>query len=206
MMKLQNAYETISDLERRRAYDLRWTSKNIAAEKARAEVEERVRIAKAQEEARRRAEKEARDKAARYEKECAERKAKAAREAWEAQEARDAAEAIRSWHVLKAYREQLQREKEDRERREKDTTKCHTGIPRPNAGTAGSACQHKSFWAKLEGSRICSHCQMFQRRFAFKCPDCSKVACASCRQVLRDEKGRRGTHGPQRGYVHDSNE
>jgi len=54
-----------------------------------------------------------------------------------------------------------------------------------------SACRHEMFWPKLNGSRACQNCHGIQRHFAFQCPGCSMIACASCRQTLRGEKRRR---------------
>ncbi|CAI7570097.1 unnamed protein product [Penicillium glandicola] len=48
-----------------------------------------------------------------------------------------------------------------------------------------AACQHKAWWNRVEGRFQCSSCTEETRRFAFKCPGCEKVACASCRDILR---------------------
>jgi len=53
-----------------------------------------------------------------------------------------------------------------------------------------SACRHELFWPKLNGSHICQNCHGIQRRFAFQCPGCSMIACASCRQTIRGERRR----------------
>ena len=55
------------------------------------------------------------------------------------------------------------------------------------SGSTESACQHYRFWPKIEGRQFCRKCCTFQGRFAFECPDCGTIACASCRQSLRGE-------------------
>ena len=61
----------------------------------------------------------------------------------------------------------------------------------PSSGSTESAaagsCQHHRFWPKIEGRQFCRKCCTFQGRFAFQCPDCRTIACASCRQSLRGE-------------------
>ena len=54
-----------------------------------------------------------------------------------------------------------------------------------------SVCRHEMFWPKLNGSHTCQNCHGIQRRFAFQCPGCNIIACASCRQTMRGERRRR---------------
>jgi DNA repair exonuclease SbcCD ATPase subunit len=48
-------------------------------------------------------------------------------------------------------------------------------------------CEHRGFWPQIEGSHICSRCRVPTKKFAFECPGCQKVACATCRRELRAE-------------------
>ncbi|KAL7783564.1 hypothetical protein V8C37DRAFT_397080 [Trichoderma ceciliae] len=58
-----------------------------------------------------------------------------------------------------------------------------------SAGTTGTTpCLHKEWWTKEAGSHKCEQCSVTTSRFAFRCPSCCIVACASCRIVM---KGRR---------------
>lgn len=50
-------------------------------------------------------------------------------------------------------------------------------------------CQHKAFWPKIEGRHVCGSCHKKQNLFAFQCPGCQIIACAPCRQNIRNEKG-----------------
>jgi hypothetical protein len=50
-------------------------------------------------------------------------------------------------------------------------------------------CEHKAWWMKVEGRFRCSRCLTETRRFAFKCPGCDKIACASCRETLKHGNG-----------------
>lgn len=67
-----------------------------------------------------------------------------------------------------------------------DASKSGSGS---GSGSAGKGlCQHQRFWPKVEGRQHCRRCRTFQRLFAFECPDCGTIACASCRQFLRGEE------------------
>lgn len=61
----------------------------------------------------------------------------------------------------------------------------------PNVGSTTSSyrtnCRHGKFWPRIAGSHLCENCQTTQRHFAFQCPGCQKIACANCRQILRDQ-------------------
>lgn len=61
-----------------------------------------------------------------------------------------------------------------------------------NPNSTSSSCKHEWFWPRVMGSHQCQNCNLIQNRFAFQCPGCRMMACASCRQILRGEvpKGR----------------
>ena len=197
--KLQGLRDALQDV----------TSK-IAAEKKEKEDEERMEAAKRQEqlrkeqEARRRVEKEEIRKSwARWEELQAElRKEQAARAAKEAREAQEAWEALE--RLRKAADERRKAEAEERARaaraaeaaqkaKETRNDRFQPATPLHSYSRASmsnkSTCRHHKYWPKLEGSHLCSTCQNIQRRFAFQCPGCSMIACASCRQILKG-KGR----------------
>ncbi|CAJ2507461.1 Uu.00g086470.m01.CDS01 [Anthostomella pinea] len=103
-------------------------------------------------------------------------------------------------------REQAERERkaaEERSRRMRHETPFHdiTGglytrvpyaiyEPPPGRGTPPPVCAHRGWWGKISGSHLCSRYSTYTRLFAFKCPGCQKVACATCRRVLRGERAR----------------
>lgn len=62
-----------------------------------------------------------------------------------------------------------------------------TAFDASGSSTENNTCQHQRFWPKVEGRQFCRKCCTFQRLFAFECPDCGIVTCASCRQSLRGE-------------------
>ena len=54
------------------------------------------------------------------------------------------------------------------------------------AGAArNTACRHKMFWPKIEGSHQCSICHQSFYKWILQCPGCNTMACASCRKSLR---------------------
>ncbi|MCJ1247316.1 hypothetical protein MMC30_004530 [Trapelia coarctata] len=138
-----------------------------AAKAAREAEEARERMRRAAAEERRKADIEERARAARRAE-----KARKAEEAREAEEARKAQEAWERW--LKP-----------------------SVTSKSSSHTSTSNCRHAGWWTKLEGSHTCGNCHSVQRRFAFKCPGCSMIACASCRQTLKG--GRRGNSYRPRG-------
>lgn len=188
---------------------------NIAAVKKKAE-DERVRLdneararrLKVEQEARDRAMQEMRERMAKAQKERAEQAAKEAREAQAAREARESQERARMAAATaerrrrEEERAQAMREAENATRRARETRNAWSGSARK------SGCRHDKFWPKIEGTQLCSQCHAMQRRFAFKCPDCRMIACASCRQSLRGEApkngaGRRGFTSKQSYGYHD---
>lgn len=110
------------------------------------------------------------------------------KEARETQEARARAEKATLEEQTRMARERVAKAQADlRARTRADQTpgqaSSHASRPTPQA-----SCLHKAFWDRVEGGHTCSNCHGFQHRFAFKCPTCSKIACANCRQLLRGEK------------------
>ena len=191
----------------------------IAVEKQKAEyaasAQVRERKARMEQEARDRAQQEMRERLAKARKENAERAAKEAREAQAAREAREAQE--REWKAtMAAAAERRSREAEKRRRairaaeeaaRKAKEAQAEESKPAPSFSgffdSTDSACQHRKFWAKVEGRHLCSNCLVVQRRFAYKCPGCKKIACASCRQTLRGEKGKSHKPGWGKDYYAD---
>ena len=43
-----------------------------------------------------------------------------------------------------------------------------------------NTCQHNKFRSKIEERHFCSNYRVFQKHFAFQCPDCKIIACVSC--------------------------
>ncbi|KAL9128578.1 MAG: hypothetical protein Q9217_002777 [Psora testacea] len=54
-----------------------------------------------------------------------------------------------------------------------------------SARSAPTACQHNKFWPKVAGVHECSVCSKVFKSFILQCPDCKKIACASCKRELR---------------------
>ena len=46
-------------------------------------------------------------------------------------------------------------------------------------------CRHDRYWQQVSGQLVCSRCHARQRRFAFQCPLCKRLACASCQRALK---------------------
>lgn len=175
---------------------LKDVNSKLNAEKQREEEVTRAAAAKRreqlrkEEEARKRAEEEQwRERWAQIQKEQAERAAKEAREAEKAREVQErkrraAAEA--KLRVEIEERAKARKEEEARKERARAAASSFSSYRTPTSRK--STCRHSGFWPKIEGSHTCGNCHSVQRRFAFKCPGCSMVACANCRQSLRGEK------------------
>ena len=163
----------------------------LQEEKRKADEEARARKARMEQEAINRKVQEMRERMAREQKEYADRAARAAAEAREAQAAREAQERART--VAAA----VERRRQEAEERARVTRAAEEAIRKarktdgPQAATRGS-CRHDRFWPKIEGRLSCGHCHAVQNRFAFECPGCKMVACASCRQSLRGSLKRGG--------------
>ncbi|OOQ84278.1 hypothetical protein PEBR_33990 [Penicillium brasilianum] len=70
-------------------------------------------------------------------------------------------------------------------RAERESTKRAQAQERTQHTSQRVVCEHKAWWMKVEGRFRCSRCLTETRRFAFKCPGCDKIACASCRESLK---------------------
>lgn len=158
----------------------------------------------------------------RAQKERAEREAKKAREAEAARKAQEELERARKAVAAERYKvemKQAQRRQEEQERTRKASAEINQKLAeerRRNTHAAeekarkakaqaafgyrfshdpnstSSSCKHEWFWPRVMGSQQCQNCNLIQNRFAFQCPGCRMMACASCRQILRGEipKGR----------------
>jgi hypothetical protein len=83
------------------------------------------------------------------------------------------------------------RKVEDIWKRRQETPIGRTNRPRsqrPQAAgqTTTKACIHRGWWTKVEGRYQCQCCLVTTVHFAFACPGCSKIACAGCRNVLKN--------------------
>lgn len=47
-------------------------------------------------------------------------------------------------------------------------------------------CLHGGWWPKIMGQFVCERCSSRTHRFAFRCPSCSVVACANCRNAMKN--------------------
>ena len=199
--KLQSLQDALQDV-----------SSKIAAVKKKEEDEARVQAAKRQERLR----KEQEAKRLREEEEMCEARTRWAKmqEDRAAQAAKEAREAAQE-RVRKATDERRKAESEERARAARVAEAARKAQDQPHgtfqpetpsyrasrASRASHAsasnettCRHDKFWTKIEGSHLCSNCHSTQRHFAFQCPGCRKIACASCRRSLRGEKsGKRRT-------------
>lgn len=179
---------------------------NIAAEKKKAEDERkrlddeaRARRMRMEQEERDRWLQERRERMAKAQREASERAAREAREAEAARKAQESQERVRMAAAAterrrrEEERAQAVREAEEAARRARKTRNNRSEAPNR------SVCRHDKFWPKIEGSQLCSNCHENQRRFAFQCPGCRMIACASCRQSLRGEKPKKGGASGGRG-------
>lgn len=195
--KLQGLQDAVKDVNGRIAVE----RKKVADEQRRVEEEASATRLKMEQEARIR---EMREKMAKAQKE------RAAKEAREAQAAREAQEA---WEKLKRARvaaaaERLRREAEERAQTRRAAEEAAQKAKKARDDRSGmamkSTCRHERFWPKIEGRQLCSKCHAVQSRFAFQCPGCRMVACASCRQSLRGEKTKSsGVPGRQYRFAHE---
>lgn len=195
--KLQNLSEALQDV----------INKIDAVKEEEEEDEARIQAVKRQEqllkehEARRRAkEEQTRERQARWEElqtklrnEQAASAAKAAREAQEAREERARKAEIENRKAEERERvarvaEAARKVQEARNNRFRPAT--FSQIQPPASAFNQSMCRHGKFWPRVEGNHLCGTCHSVQRRFAFRCPGCSIVACANCRQTLRGERVR----------------
>jgi hypothetical protein len=179
--KLQRQQDALQDV-----------NSKIAAEKKRVEDEasaqtreNKLRMEQEARDRELRARKEMAERLAKIQKEQAERAATAAREAQAARRAREAQEARDTQKAREAREARETRETQERIRAaERSRREVQEAARRASASTQ-STCRHDRFWPKLEGRHLCESCDTFQRRFAYQCPGCRMIACASCRQTLR---------------------
>lgn len=163
-----------------------------AAQKAR---NEREKVLRMEQKARDRAQQEMREIRAKMQKAHAERDAKEAREAQaarEAQEAQEAQEHSRKTAAAAAAAVEKRRKKTKKRaepRRKAPSDRSKPATPLYSSSHASrftkSTCRHDKFWPKIEGKHLCTNCHAVQNRFAFQCPGCKMIACASCRQTLK---------------------
>ncbi|KAL3479185.1 hypothetical protein BJX99DRAFT_222640 [Aspergillus californicus] len=108
--------------------------------------------------------------------------------------------ARREQERMKMQQENLRQEREKsrgdwRKRRtqeEKETTepKPQNKAPPPSTKHKQNSytkenCQHQGWWIRVDISATCSRCSTVTRHFAFQCPGCEKLACASCRGTVK---------------------
>lgn len=113
------------------------------------------------------------------------------RKATEAEEQRKAAEAEERRKAAKAE-ERAARAAEAARNTKRSSYRASasasaSGSARTRSNNTTQQCNHKQFWPKVEGRQLCGNCNHFQKQFAFQCPGCGIIACASCRQTLRGE-------------------
>lgn len=188
----------------------------IAAERKKIEDEARAqrqeKLRKEQEARRQFEERQQRERYAKWQAEAAQEARERAQAAKEAREAEAAAK--EEARKVQAAREEARKAREAAAAaaRKRFSKPAAPAPPFPNPSSSSSShqrastsnsssnykkpCRHSAFWPKLEGSHLCSHCNTIQRRFAFQCPGCKMVACASCRQSLRNEKMRKTDRDP----------
>ena len=187
--RLQRLQEELRDVngkiaaEKRTAEDEKSRVEEEArARKLRTEQEARAHQLRTEQEARKRAMQEMRERMAKVQRERAESE-RAARETREAKEALERAAIERRRREAEETAQAMRRRAEEVARKPRDE---RSGV------ATKSTCGHDRFWPKVEGIQQCEKCHAVQRRFAFQCPGCRLVACASCRQSLRGETRKRG--------------
>ncbi|OCK83361.1 DnaJ-domain-containing protein [Lepidopterella palustris CBS 459.81] len=157
------------DLSRRRDQE----NERVAAELKEKEKRERLAREKAEAEARRRyAEEYARQQAAMEAREKA-----AKEEAARAETARQKENGRGAARAPKAESERLQRLAEKQMAKNKEEVKRRQ--------TRKMLCRHNVWWNEVPGPHDCTHCTRPLYRFAYQCPGCKTIACASCRGTLK---------------------
>jgi hypothetical protein len=154
------------------------------------EEEERKRAKMWEEQRAREAERERKqaEEAARKLREWAERRAREAE-----REAAEAERLFKEWErrqAREAERERKQAEETDRRFREWVEAQVNEGAQGPQRKNRkkkqeSQACLHRGWWTRESGRAVCQECDSVMRRFAFRCPGCQMVACASCRDDLK---------------------
>ncbi|KAH8742902.1 DnaJ domain-containing protein [Diaporthe sp. PMI_573] len=105
------------------------------------------------------------------------------------QKARD--DAVKSQKERQAREAQVRRDRaQEAQKQKQQGPKAKPNQPRSQPQAAGQAkteaCVHRGWWTQVEGRHRCHRCLQTTARFAFECPHCSKIACAGCRNILRD--------------------
>ena len=178
--------EAQQERERQAKWKAWWEAESVRLrkeedEKKRAEAQqERERQAKWK------AEREAESARLRKEEEAK----RTARQAREAQAAEEAQRRARVAQEARNRRQQTARAQAQRGRGSGGYGQAQSATARASASTQG-ICRHNAFWPKIQGASLCSNCNLVQNHFAFQCPGCSKIACATCRQALRGERRRK---------------
>lgn len=154
------------------------------------EEEERNRAKMWEERRAREAERERKEaeEAARKLREWAERRAREAE-----REAAEAERMFKEWErrqARDAERERKQAEETDRKFREWVEAQVNEGAQpsrkrNKKKKQESQACLHKGWWTRESGRAVCQECNGVMPRFAFRCPGCQMVACASCRDDLK---------------------
>ncbi|KAF7508192.1 hypothetical protein GJ744_009489 [Endocarpon pusillum] len=145
----------------------------ISVEKQKAEYAASAQVmerkARMEQEARDRAQEEMRERLAKAQKEHAERAAKEAREAQAAREAGEAQERERK-ATIAATAERRSREAEEAARKGKEAQN-ERSKPAPSFSgffdSTNSTCQHRRFWAKVEGRQLCRNFLRGQKRKSY---------------------------------------
>jgi hypothetical protein len=108
---------------------------------------------------------------------------------------------LKAWRAHQEAREQQEREEKARERErsarnaedlrakmnaEHEQAKWPKGeFSSQSQQSKRSSCRHRRFWTRVSGRYTCRTCHQLQYRFVFKCPGCDILACASCRDSLK---------------------
>ena len=196
--ELRNVNDKIAAEKRTAEDEKRRVEEEARARKVKMEEELRAHRLRTEQEAQARAMQEMRERMAKMRRERAESE-RIAREAREANEALERAAAERRRQEAEETARAMRRKAEEMVRKARKTRNERSGV------RAKSTCGHDRFWPKIEGIQQCGNCHAEQRRFAFQCPGCKLVACASCRQSLRGETRKKaGFSGRQHGFAsHD---
>ncbi|KAH8434464.1 uncharacterized protein LDX57_013073 [Aspergillus melleus] len=97
---------------------------------------------------------------------------------------RKMAEKLRKQHERQAQQARWRHGKSSEEQEVKESHKSSQGERKRNRPTEAT-CHHQGWWSRVDGRSSCSYCLIVTRKFAFRCPGCTKLACASCRDLLK---------------------
>lgn len=136
-------------------------------------------------EAQRQREENARREWARYESEqqaAREKEAERQREVRRQQEEYAKRERARREEAAEAAKRASQREERMRQEQREKAAQFHE---RFRYRQEDVSCRHKRWWTRVEGPHLCSNCSTRTTKFALQCPQCKRIACASCRTALQ---------------------